>query len=56
MGLYMLSVHPPINATTYLLYINSCFQALSVYALAIAYGEFSLGKLSTRQTGKETPL
>jgi hypothetical protein len=47
MGLYMLSIHPPINATTYLLYINSCFQALSVYALAMAYGEFNLIKSFT---------
>jgi hypothetical protein len=40
-GLYMLTVDPPVSATTYLLYINSVFQAFSIYLLACYYGEFN---------------
>jgi len=35
----VLIVNPPVSATTYLLYINSLFQAVSIYVMAIYYGE-----------------
>eukprot|EP01120_Amphizonella_sp_Union-15-10_P012288 TRINITY_DN5432_c0_g2_i1.p1 TRINITY_DN5432_c0_g2~~TRINITY_DN5432_c0_g2_i1.p1 ORF type:complete len:236 (-),score=21.80 TRINITY_DN5432_c0_g2_i1:78-785(-) len=39
-GLYMCFVIPPVATTTYLIYLNSIFQALSIYFLAHYYSEF----------------
>jgi len=36
-GLYLCIVIPPVHSTTYLIYLNSILQALSLYALAIYY-------------------
>jgi uncharacterized protein with PQ loop repeat len=36
-GLYMCLVLPPVHSTTYLIYVNSILQALSLYALAVYY-------------------
>eukprot|EP01112_Ceratiomyxa_fruticulosa_P016234 TRINITY_DN4870_c1_g1_i1.p1 TRINITY_DN4870_c1_g1~~TRINITY_DN4870_c1_g1_i1.p1 ORF type:complete len:228 (-),score=14.54 TRINITY_DN4870_c1_g1_i1:71-754(-) len=36
-GLYMCIINPPKTPTTYLIYLNSCFQALSLYAMALYY-------------------
>jgi len=37
LGVYMCFVIPPVSAMTYLIYFNSIFQAVSLYALAIYY-------------------
>lgn len=38
-GLVMCLAIPPISIMTYIIYINSLIQAISVYALAFYYGE-----------------
>eukprot|EP01113_Clastostelium_recurvatum_P025121 TRINITY_DN3019_c0_g1_i4.p1 TRINITY_DN3019_c0_g1~~TRINITY_DN3019_c0_g1_i4.p1 ORF type:complete len:244 (+),score=70.08 TRINITY_DN3019_c0_g1_i4:78-809(+) len=37
LGLYMCFVIPPVSSTTYIIYFNSCFQALSLYAMALYF-------------------
>lgn len=37
LGLFMLWVTPPVSFTTYLIYVNSMFQALSLYALGMKF-------------------
>jgi PQ loop repeat len=37
LGLFMCVVIPPVSATTYLIYINSMFQAVSLYALGLKF-------------------
>lgn len=39
MGLLMCIIIPPIYKTTYLIYFNSVFQAVSIYAIALYYRE-----------------
>jgi len=48
LGLYMCWEIPPVASTTYLIYSNSIFQALSIYSLAIYYGEFDLFPLLSK--------
>lgn len=37
LGLYQIYMIPPVSKTTYLIYLNSIFQATSIYAFAIYY-------------------
>jgi len=37
LGMYMCYIIPPVSTMTYLIYVNSIFQALSLYAMALYY-------------------
>lgn len=40
LGLYQIYVIPPVSKSTYLVYLNSIFQATSIYAFAIYFDGF----------------